>query len=375
MNLHIFSDGLGHYLCETFDRIERLQPENNHYINLVENVKYKRDKIFYTRFDKVSTLNYINSLQNIERVYFHFYTHLSAFILKDLKASNPKLIAVWVFWSADFYHLPKFVPSLYLDYSKHFLPKTFYPKIVRRGLSNLKSIIIKRPIFNHKKFIESFNLLDYFATILKHDYDNVIEYSKSNMRYVLFAYLSYEQMIDFDIESCVSMGNKIMINHSADPTLNHYEILMSLKGREINQGVFLPLAYGNEKYKNKLSEIAKKWFKEVEIQTDFIDKKEYNKRLLGVGFAIFNSKIQQAMGNIIILLWYGVKIFLREENSVYQEFKEWKLLVYSVQKDLPNESFNLKLSPEQIEHNRNILRQKLSSEKVDEYYNRLMTIS
>ncbi len=103
MNLHIFQDELGYYLCETYDRIERIQPGNNYYINLTETSKYKRNQIYYSQFDKISILEYIFSLQNVDRVYFHYYTYISSYILKKLKELNPKLIAIWVFWSGDFY--------------------------------------------------------------------------------------------------------------------------------------------------------------------------------------------------------------------------------------------------------------------------------
>ncbi len=149
MNLHIFYDTLGYYLCETFDRIERIQPGENYYINLVEQNKYKRDAVYYTCFDENSILKYIHSLQNIDRVYFHYYTYKSAGILKKLKVSNPKIIAVWVFWSGDFYNLPKFVPSIYLEYSKRFfLHKPTGNQFLRNQLSNLKSLLTARPYFS-----------------------------------------------------------------------------------------------------------------------------------------------------------------------------------------------------------------------------------
>lgn len=376
MNLHIFFDTLGYYLGETFDRIERIQPGNNYYINLSENTKYKRVKVLYTNFNETAIIEYINSLAGIKRVYFHYYTYFGAFILKKLKADNPKIIAVWVFWSGDFYNLPKFLPTIYLDYSKRFfLNKPSYLQTVRDKLFNLKAAARNRVFFNHRAFINSFNLFDYFATILKQDYDNVVKYSESNMRYTTFAYLSYEQMIDLSLKSDVATGNEIMIGHSADPTLNHYEVLETLKDKNLRNTIYLPIAYGDETYKQNLSKLIKVWFKNTKVQTDFIDKEKYNKNLLEVGYAVFNSRIQQALGNLIVLLWYGVKIFLREENSVYQEFKKWNLLVYSVQTDLPSESFEVKLSTEQIEHNRNILKQKLSSEMVDKYYSQLLNIS
>lgn len=375
MNLHIFFDTLGYYLGETFDRVERIQPGNNYYINLVEDTKYKRSKVLYINFDETVIIEYINSLQNIERVYFHYYTYFGTFILRNLKTANPKIIAVWVFWSGDFYNLPKFLPSIYLDYSKRFfLNKPSYLQTVRNKIFNLKLAAKNRAFFNHRAFIKSFNLFDYFATILKQDYDNVINYSKTNVRYITFAYLSYEQMINVNSKSEVANGNEIMIGHSADPTLNHYEVLEILKDKNLENTIYLPIAYGDETYKQNLSKIVKEWFKNTKIQTDFIDKEEYNQNLLKVGYAIFNSRIQQALGNLIVLLWYGVKIFLREENSVYQEFKKWNLLVYSVQTDLPSESFKSKLSFDQIAHNRSILKQKLSSEAVDKYYSRLLNI-
>jgi hypothetical protein len=48
----------------------------------------------------------------------------------------------------------------------------------------------------------------------------------------------------------------------------------------------------------------------------------YLQILRGCGFVIMNHIRQQALGNIITMLYLGARIFLRTDNPIYQELQE-----------------------------------------------------
>ncbi len=376
MNLHIFQDSLGYFLDGTVNRIERLDKGNNLYLNLNTELKIKNQNVTYIPFDFNTIGASLDEYKDIKRVYLHFYNYVSKFCLERIKRHHPDAIMIWVFWSAEFYSLPEFEHKLYLPFSRKFLARKLFQNKWRSYLSKVKSIITGRPFYNHKELIKSYYQLDYLASLLEKDYEQVVAYSKAPIKYLPFAYVSYDQLIDHNLLKEVRHGNKIMVNHSADPSLNHYEILKQLSLNEISNPVFVPLAYGNNEYAKAIEEEGRKLLGgQIEFQLDFIPKEVYSKKMLELGYAIFNIPIQQGLGNLLALLWVGVKVFLREENTAYQNFKEWGLHVYSIQKDLPSETFTSFLSEDQIQHNRSILEERFSNAQVDEYFINMLNVN
>jgi hypothetical protein len=376
MNLHIFSDSLGFYARETVNRIERMDPDNNCYINFTEGAKYQHDQIVCLPFSKSNVHKRILAIDNVDRIYFHFFSILSGYILKKIKRRNPYIKSVWVFWSAEFYSLPEFLPDLYEGYSKRYLPKTSVWNKAKRWASIVKNKMQGRVVYRHGDYMNAVRGLDYFACLLDSDYENVAAYSRSKMKHLRFAYLSYEQVVDPQFLETRSRGLKILINHSADPALNHYEVLAHLKGREVSNSLYMPLAYGDDHYRNDLISLSKEWFgDQIEIQTHFLEKEAYVLKLKEIGFAIFNIKIQQGIGNILVLLWLGVKVFFQKSNPVFIDFKKWGMHVYSIEDDLPKESFHALLEDEKINENRELLRSKLSNQMVDSYYFNFLNVT
>ena len=82
---------------------------------------------------------------------------------------------------------------------------------------------------------------------------------------------------------------------------------------------------------------------------------DYNKILEGVKIAILNNRRQQAIGNIIALLYMGAKVFLSKKNTYYHFLKRNNIIVYCYEKDLNEKTINMGLNFEEIEHNRKML--------------------
>jgi dTDP-N-acetylfucosamine:lipid II N-acetylfucosaminyltransferase len=373
MKLHLFNDGLGFYCLETIKAIEHLD-QNNLYWNSSQNAKFAHPKLQLYTYKYNELKKSIESLENIEVVYFHFFQKESVAILHLLKQKFATMKTVWVFWSADLYNLEKFSGNLYLPFSASFIKKTYVTKFARKKIANIKNTITFNPFYiSDRAFLKSIGQIDYIACILNTDYTNILKYANANCARIQFAYLGYTQLIASNLIESFSTGSAIMVNHSADPTLNHFEILQELKKKKIDNKIVLPLSYGRQPYIDAIKQAAKDCnFMEYEIQEMFVPKEQYTINMLNYGFAIFNSKVQQAVGNIIPLLWFGVKVFLRNENSVFIDFKNYGFHIFSVQDDLPNESFGNRLTLLQAQENREKIRSLFSAEKMSNYYKNLL---
>lgn len=89
---------------------------------------------------------------------------------------------------------------------------------------------------------------------------------------------------------------------------------------------------------------------------DYMPIQQYVGILINCGFVIMNHVRQQALGNILIMLYLGAKVFLREENPVYTFLKNHGAILFSIQtleedKSLLSEG----LSVEDIHINRKVL--------------------
>ncbi|MFN6358308.1 MAG: TDP-N-acetylfucosamine:lipid II N-acetylfucosaminyltransferase, partial [Bacteroidota bacterium] len=289
------------------------------------------------------------------------------------------VLFIWIFWSGEFYNLPEFIDDLYIGRSKKYLEKNTILGQLRLKANYLKQFM-HRPYYMHNRFIASFHHIDFFASLLEEDWHNVSRYSGAKMKYIRFGYLSINQFINQQDDDCKSDMQKpmfnLMLNHSGDPTLNHFDALERLQKIDFNGKILLSLSYGDERFINDLkTQLQASPINSFEIWDTFIESRDYARKLSNMDFAVFNASVQQGLGNIILLLWYGVKLFLREENSIYIEFKKWGMHIYSVQNELNQAELSSKLTDEKVQHNRSILRKYFSEDAVDLYYQSLINLS
>jgi dTDP-N-acetylfucosamine:lipid II N-acetylfucosaminyltransferase len=126
----------------------------------------------------------------------------------------------------------------------------------------------------------------------------------------------------------------IMVGNSAAPSNNHLEALEKLlpfKNDDIC--IYVPLSYGNSKYAEKIIEIGNGWFGDkLKPLTEFMPFDEYLSFLGVIDIAIFNHNRQQAMGNTITLLGLGKTVYMRNDTTQWQFFKEKNIDVFYIDK-------------------------------------------
>lgn len=114
----------------------------------------------------------------------------------------------------------------------------------------------------------------------------------------------------------------IMVGNSAT-TSNQHVAVFSLLSKYTNEDfeVFVPLSYGDEKYKNiviqKGIEILGTHFHPI---VSYLNSDVYTDFLSSIEIAIFNNNRQQGMGNILTLLGLGKKVYLRNDTSMWEEY-------------------------------------------------------
>ena len=132
----------------------------------------------------------------------------------------------------------------------------------------------------------------------------------------------------------------VLLGNSASPSNNHLlglELLSEFVGKI---SVLCPMAYGNDEYRQKVIAEGNKIFAEdFSCQTQFLEPEAYLHKLNHVDCALFVHDRQQALGNIMILLCLGKKVFMKKEALHYIFLKNLGFSVFAIE-DLSIEIFS-----------------------------------
>jgi uncharacterized membrane protein len=156
---------------------------------------------------------------------------------------------------------------------------------------------------------------------------------------------------------------------------NHLDVfhILKLKKSIENIKLVVPLSYGNNiKYKKEIIKKGTKYFKESFVPLlDFMPRAEYLELLSNCSTAIFYHYRQQAMGNIIALLYMGVRVYLSTNNPVYTYCKRIGLHIYDMDSEFDIYKNSI-LEEEKADENRNVLYNIFNEEEVINRLNSLV---
>ena len=357
MNLHVTNDSYGLYPVEIAKRIRNSGAgDNNRIVNLYPTSVYKDSLITYLPEKKAAFIKYIATIDRLDKIIFHPYNETGYHFLQEILKKFPGVTVYWMCWSYELYNLPHLLHTLYEPFSAAYLAKRPYSfnSIKKFGKDVYHGTLTKFGL--RKKYMarlrHAHSLVHYFCSPFYADYQFLQTVTPVNkIQYLPVAYLSLEEIIP-DLHVFTSKGNKVMIGHSALLEGNHYEVLQKVSEISTTYSILLPLSYGDTEYGNLIKEEARKKFTNVEVLENKIERDAYYQKLTEVGWAIFNTKVQQGVGNIMGLIWKGAKVFLDKNTSTYKDFSSWGIHIFSIQDNLDKYELSNKLSFEQIENNR-----------------------
>lgn len=179
-------------------------------------------------------------------------------------------------------------------------------------------------------------------------------------------YYSLEDMLGTYLMDKSVYEDNILVCNSAAVSNNHSYVFKYLSRLDIgDRKVVVPVSYGGHpKYIEHIKRSGVRKFGSSFIALeDFLPLDEYNKLMLKSGLCIFGSWRQQAVGNIVIALYLGAKVFLSEKNPTYAEYKKRGIVLYALE-DIDQKSLERPLTQEQREKNKKILFDMLCHERI-----------
>jgi len=338
------------YAFESFSKLDKVDNEflcisNKKNLDYIDFDCVLKDNSYLKSDDFVKTLN------KCDLLIIHFL-NTKYYDLLSNKKLTPKIL--WIGWGGDYYWM--------IDTLKGFniykpITYTIYNKFRITRYFNYFNRLMKKTI--RKKNIKIINRINYFAPVLIDDYELII---KNNAwfkpSYFSWNYGTLEDNYIKGLEDFQVSGSDIMIGNSATITNNHLDILQSLKQSNLeNTKIIIPLNYGDLKYGKLISDKAKSLFgNQVTIINDYLPYDEYLNLVKNCNKVFMGHIRQQAMGNVITLLYFGSKIFFFKESVTYTFLIKSNIKVYLIEDfvDKPKD-FEFDFSIEELTTQRNNL--------------------
>lgn len=287
----------------------------------------------------------------------------------ELALQIPKHIKVlWLSWGYDLYSPVEKMPAILpIELYKPLTNKLINPREKVSPYKRLKRLI-KRVIY-YKKYRIAYleeqrviqdeirmqkallSRIDYMSTVLPSEYEMLSQLEGFHAEYFPFQYAFKD---DFSYGDMYDNADKILLGNSATETNNHLDIIALLNKRNMKNECILPCSYGSSEYLQKLKQSLLGHHKNLHIIENFLPQAEYATLLRSCRVGIFGHLRQQAVGNILICMLHGSKVYLYRDSIAYKYFSKAGYYVYTIEDDLTEENVNTLMTKKERELNRKL---------------------
>ncbi len=357
--LHIMDDEK--VIDRTINYFERVYPGNNCYIVLKQDDKPCK---YVTNLDAVLLMNpsdtRVVQLGNETSVFEHVIIHK----LDDIKVNIVNFInhpnITWMAWGADLYN-GFLVPKGYQLYRDKELPKKakLYSKI-RARFGAIAKVVDNIRL---RKRIEAIKKISRIAAI-DEDYNLLLKY------YPEFKHIEKIEYFYYPIDSILGKyllgksckGNNLILGNSSSPNGNHLYALNQIDETGFDENVIIPLSYGHPNYKDYLlSKIPEFSNLKIKPLLEYMPLNDYNRLLLSCGNFVYANLRQEGLGNILLAICVGGKVFLDRKNPLWDYFNNMDVKVFPFD-ELSCERLKTLLEITIQEKNRDIILRKFNIE-------------
>ncbi len=289
-------------------------------------------------------------------VIFHGILNENIWLLKILRRRKYNIKIAWIIYGAEF-TLGHLKPAIFL------LPQTrvVYYRIAPYRLLFFPHRLIKRILGSDISVL--MKSVDFAMHFMPEEVEFANKLFKCQFDMHWFSYVTIEKFIGNSLMNArVKTEGDILIGNSASYTSNHADIFRVLSGIHTTQlkNIVVPLGYGSKKYARYVNDLGKKLFGKRFIPLNsYLPREAYDEIMLSCSVVIMNHCRQQALGNIIVALWIGARVFLSKNVSTYIFLKRMGIHVFSIEDDFlgTSEPDLSSLSNTLIEENRKVIRE------------------
>lgn len=356
--IHFITDDK--FLNSVIELFEEIKELDNRYINIIFD---KNEPFQFVTSDKVERINVseipemITNPNICDVIAIHNLNSLPCEFIKDI---HKKIKVVWFSWGFDIYanRYPQFE---LIKLKNKIKPKTISFRYRVRMLNESYRIFLSQ-LKNRKEnerldFISAIHRIDFYSGVYPIEYELLKKNRFFQAKQVYFNYPSKKGLfiIERINDNIKPQGDSILIGNSGTKLGNHLNSFWKLRKLSLNnRKIIVPLSYaGDSLYRSIVNKKGQKFFKENFIPlTTFIPIDKYIHLMSSVSISIYNVEQQAAVGNIMLSLWNGAKVFFPETSLNYHFFKSNGFKIFSIEKDLNQTEIDTLLSDDEILENR-----------------------
>ncbi|AZQ59692.1 hypothetical protein EJ994_13080 [Maribacter sp. MJ134] len=257
---------------------------------------------------------------------------------KALLSITMDINIAWYTWGFDVYGLPKIKPSTYAPLTNEFLlradAKLYFGRIILKyqTLRRLYSVFNSKEESRYDVIFKSIEKITYFVTYIEEDYHCFSDSYPNKLSYLYAPFSTISQYLAGSGDTKVKEDAKhILVGNSNTPECNHLDVFEKLSPyMESNALVYVPLSYGgNETYRDMvLTNGRRRLGPSFCALLDFMSREDYIQMLASCSTGIFYHYRQQAMGNIIAMLYMGARIYMSSKNPAFSFFTKNDIRVF-----------------------------------------------
>lgn len=352
MILHLVNDEK--IINRTMNLFETCFPGNNICVVITRKNCFKyieRKEYIFTKEEFLK----LHKKESITTIVIHLLNTRKIKFLNQLKITNVPIY--WIIWGADLYN--------------RLLPMRGYPLFFSQNATFNKKALLKKLFFSPISYIQmqfrNYQTLhfiqkkvDYLVTdTTDNDYEVFLRYfpEMKDKKWKDFFYYPIDEILGDSLMTSTVKGDNIMLGNSGSLTNNHEYAMKCLSSLNIgHRKVVIPLSYGGKKeYVQTILKKGEVYFgSNFYPLVDFMPLEEYNKLQTTINVAIYGNWRQEAIGNIIIALYLGAKVFVSFKNPILEWANNHNLAIFELEK-ITQKELDEPLSTVIKDNNRRIL--------------------
>ncbi len=267
----------------------------------------------------------LTSLKNeFDLIIIHYLKSEYYSLLNNVSFDIDRII--WVMWGADAYQLGAFFNTFLMPKTKYFRFKNEFSKGIYKGFFNIFRSIYPKIFDLQKQYKTQISNIKSIRNIITLAPDDAVILSKIyNLNANVFHLNYLDPTLINPKEMVYQMGENILLGNSAEYTNNSYDAIDLLENVNalISGKVILPISYGDKTNAKFIQSYSLKKLKDKATPLlGFIEFEKYNELINTCEISIMPHIRQQALGNIVKLIFNGSHVYFNSLSTVYQFLKK-----------------------------------------------------
>lgn len=300
-------------------------------------------------------------LSSVRKVVIHYLNYPKVLFYNTY--IQRKLPTYWLVWGADMYNDLLYSKGYKLHDEPFFYHRAQWKSLIFNMLVRMRL----KP--DYRRLILDF-IKQHVTHILamKEEFELMCRYYPQEMQgkqQSKFFYYPIDDVLGKDLIHAKAEGNVILLGNSASFTNNHaYAMKFLAKAGIGDKCIKTPISYGGSPlWRSHIKRVGNRLFgKQYEPIERFMPLPDYNHLMATAEVCVYGNWRQEAVGNIVIALYLGAKVFISNKSILLESFRRQGVVLFELEK-MTHESLLTPLSEEEKLMNRNLMIEMFNKER------------